>query len=198
MNEERIKKISILAEGYLFWAAEPVSKKTLAQAIESHMKQLGDTEPVETTHVHMALEALQQRLSVADSAIVLLLSDDEAELRLRAELSPFLDAIEKNERGRELGKAGMETLAIILYEQGATRRRIEYIRGVNAQFTLRNLLMRGLISKTEREGERSTVYVPTTETLSFLGITSTDQLPHAAEFKQKLSELQVAEDGRKD
>lgn len=192
MNEDLIKKISILAEGYLFWAAEPLSKKTLLKHISEHIGV-----DIEKDVGEKAFEHVQQKLAHSDAATMLVISTDEVELRLKTDISPFIESLEKHERGRELGKAGMETLAIIMYEGGATRRRIEYIRGVNAQFTLRSLLMRGLIAKTEKEGERSTVYIPTTETLSFLGITSLDQLPHAAEFAQTLQTLQVKEEDEK-
>ncbi len=86
--------------------------------------------------------------------------------------------MEKSERGGELSKASLETLAIIVYKNGVTRSEIDYIRGVNSSFILRNLYLRGLISKSEGEKKgRGAKYIPTVDLIRFLGITELTELP---------------------
>jgi segregation and condensation protein B len=89
---------------------------------------------------------------------------------------------------RDLGKAGLETLTIILYKHPIKRSEIDYIRGVNSSFILRNLLIRGLIERlTEKEGlGRGYLYKPTLELLSHLGVSKIENLPESASITSEL------------
>jgi len=84
----------------------------------------------------------------------------------------------KEELNKELSKASLETLSIILYKNGVGRSLIDYIRGVNSSFTLRALSIRGLIEKSiDKEDSRRYIYKPTFELLSFMGVKSVEELP---------------------
>jgi segregation and condensation protein B len=181
-DESQIKHISRLIEALLFWAAEPVPKAELQKKVGAHINS-----EVTDEDLAFALADLKSRLVSINSAIRATISETDVELRLSSDVSDFINSLESSERERDLGKAGLETLAIILYENGATRRRIEHVRGVNAQFTLRSLLMRGLIAKTEKEGERGARYIATPETFAFLGISSAADLPEFTAIKEKLN-----------
>ncbi len=81
------------------------------------------------------------------------------------------------------------TLSIILYKNGAARSEIDYIRGVNSSFILRNLLIRGLVEKdTDKKDSRRIIYKPTLETISYLGIGKIDELPEYATLSRTLEE----------
>ena len=89
---------------------------------------------------------------------------------------------------KDLGKAGLETLSIILYRGPATRRDIDYIRGVNSQFILRNLLIRGLVEKIQNpDDQRTFFYKPTFQLLSYLGIGKLEDLPEYLTMKNDLT-----------
>ncbi|HRH25919.1 MAG TPA: SMC-Scp complex subunit ScpB [Candidatus Paceibacterota bacterium] len=181
-DESQIKNISQLVEALLFWAAEPVPKAELQKKVGTFINS-----EVTEEDLALALADMESRLSAIGSAIRATVSEQDVELRLSSDVSDFISSLESGERDRDLGKAGLETLAIILYENGASRRRIEHVRGVNAQFTLRSLLMRGLIAKTEKEGERGARYIATPETFAFLGISSAADLPEFTAIKEKLN-----------
>jgi segregation and condensation protein B len=86
----------------------------------------------------------------------------------------FLNA----ELREKLTEAGLETLAIVAYKQPITRAEIEAIRGVNSQYTLRHLLMRGLIEKTSSAKDaRVLLYKTTHEFLQHLGLSEIKDLP---------------------
>jgi segregation and condensation protein B len=94
------------------------------------------------------------------------------------ETSDCIDLLIQDEQRRDIGKAGIETLSIIAYKGNVTRKEIEYIRGVNSQFALRGLLIRGLIDKKSAPyDERAMVYSITTEALMHLGIKNIEELP---------------------
>ena len=98
--------------------------------------------------------------------------------------------MQKEELNKELSKASLETLSIILYKNGVSRAEIDYIRGVNSSFTLRALSVRGLIEKTiDTKDNRRYIYKPSFDTLSFMGIKSAEELP---DYREVNNSIQVA------
>lgn len=96
----------------------------------------------------------------------------------------FLNA----ELREKLTDAAIETLAIILYKQPVTRVEIESIRGVNSQYILRQLSIRGLVEKhSSSEDGRRLVYKTTLEFMKHMGITDLKQLPDFDELTKNVS-----------
>jgi segregation and condensation protein B len=113
----------------------------------------------------------------------------------RQEAAPLIEGLVKEELSRDLGKAGLETLSTVLYKGPISRRDIDYIRGVNSQFILRNLLVRGLIEKiTDAKDERRFLYRPTFELLQSLGVSSVSDLPEYAKVQEELTALAKKEE----
>jgi segregation and condensation protein B len=96
----------------------------------------------------------------------------------KPENAAHVEAFTKSALTESLSKAALEVLAIIAYRAPVTRAEIDAIRGVNCSFTLRNLLLRGLI---EREGNpddsRGYIYRPAFRFLEVLGLSKTSELP---------------------
>jgi segregation and condensation protein B len=106
------------------------------------------------------------------------------------ESAPVIEKISKEEINRDLSKAAAETLAIVLYQGPIAKSKIDYIRGVNSVFILRNLQIRGLVEKTEHpEDKRSYLYQPTFELLSYLGVTKKEDLPEYGTVEKKIEEF---------
>ncbi|KKT20352.1 MAG: Chromosome segregation and condensation protein, ScpB [Parcubacteria group bacterium GW2011_GWB1_43_8] len=85
---------------------------------------------------------------------------------------------------------------LIIYKNTASRAEIDYIRGVNSSFILRNLLVRGLIEREVKRGEdRSYVYKPSLSLLEHLGVKSLEELPDFVSISAKLKEFLNAENG---
>ena len=85
----------------------------------------------------------------------------------------------------------METLAIIIYRQPISKVEIENIRGVNSQYILRQLLIRGLIEKVASTTDRrSQNYQPTIELMQHLGIKDMKELP---DFEELTKNIQLSE-----
>lgn len=163
---------------YLFIKGEPVARKEVA----------GYFSWDETTLAH-ALSNAQSALA----ALGLTLVDDgkELELRTASAAQALVEQIAKDELGRDIGRAGLETLAIVLYKGASSRAEIEYVRGVNSSHILRSLSMRGLVRRVPKPGdERSFLYEPTTELLSHLGASRIEDLPEYAVVRANLAELE--------
>jgi segregation and condensation protein B len=163
--------LDILIEAVLFYKATPQKKSAL-------MKLCAVDEQAFTA----ALEQLRSRLEFG--ALRLIETDTELSLVTAPELSEFVEFLRKQELKGEIGKAGAETLAIILYKEPVSRAEIDRIRGVNSSFILRTLLVKGLI---ERESHGNTYQFRITPALlSHLGITAKAELPRFSEFMNAL------------
>lgn len=163
-------------ESYLFMSASRINISNLSSIFTVSVSEVQD-----------ALDILENSLS--GHGIMLVRDDKTVFLATVPESAVWFEDIRKKELSTPLSKGAFETLAIILYQQGATKPEIDYIRGVNSQFMLRNLLMRGLIEKSpDPTDKRTTRYTPSIDTLKYLGITDNNQLPERELFTRMMSE----------
>ena len=168
-------ELSAQIEGLLFYKASPMKKSTLCKIFG-----------VDDAALDTALAALESRLQ--GGGVKLIRSESEVQLATAPELDQLIESVRKDEMKRDIGKAGAETLAIILYKGPVTRAEIDRIRGVNSSFILRNLLIRGLI---ERETEKnSSLFSVTPALLAHLGITNKTELPQYATVLDQLEKFE--------
>lgn len=178
MNDQQ-QTLANNIEALLFAFGRPTSRYELA-------KKLGATD----SEVEEGLVALRERLT---GGITLVDDGHNVELRTAAAVAELVERVQKEEYTREVGRAGLEALAAILYRGPLTRAEIDFIRGVNSSQTLRTLTMRGLVRKVQNpKDERSFLYEPTVELFASLGITSKQELPEYSATREKLSELEAA------
>lgn len=174
-------------EALLFYKGEAIKIKVL-------IKLLGTDLPAQTgkDSLENALTVLKEKLS--GRGLQLIQKEDEVMLATSPEMSDLIEQIRKDELTKDLGKAGAETLAIVLYKGPITRAEIDYIRGVNSTFILRNLLIRGLVEKVPNPSDqRSYLYKYTLELLSFLGISSIEELPEFDTVQDELIKFEESE-----
>ncbi|MBR9975954.1 MAG: SMC-Scp complex subunit ScpB [Bacteroidetes bacterium] len=90
---------------------------------------------------------------------------------------------------RRLTQSALETLAIIAFKQPISKPAIEGIRGVNAEYVVKSLLERNLISIVGREDSpgRPLLYGTTKNFLKHFGLSSINDLPKPREIKDLLS-----------
>ncbi|MEK7162543.1 MAG: SMC-Scp complex subunit ScpB [Patescibacteria group bacterium] len=171
--KELLKKL----EAILFIAGEPLSLERLSKILKKDKTALGE-----------ALSGLAGTLS--ERGLRLSEKDGEYLLVTAPELGKFVEDFMKEELGEELSRAALETLAVIVYKGPLSRSEIDYIRGVNSSFTVRNLMIRGLIErKVHPRDSRVWLYRPSFDFLKFMGLEKLDQLPGYNEFKKEMEEL---------
>lgn len=159
--------IDILIEGLLFYKSAPQKKQTILKLFAITEEELG-----------LAIQTLHHRLSTG--ATRLIETTEELQLVTTPELAPIIETLRKNELKVDMGKAGAETLAIILYQEPITRAEIDRIRGVNSSFILRNLLIRGLINRSHNKNRGGYEFTISPALLAHLGVTHKGQLPDFA------------------
>lgn len=121
--------------------------------------------------------------------------DDGTMVALRAapDAANLIEKARKEEYARDIGRAGLEVLAAILYRGASTRAQIDSIRGVNSSQTLRTLALRGLVRKMpDPRDERQYRYEPTVELLSHLGVAERSELPEYESVRAQLDALLIA------
>ena len=162
-------------ESILFYKGEPVSFKELASILK---------EPI--SNINEAVILLKEKLE--NRGMTLIENENEIGLYTSAEAGKMIEELRKEELSKELSKASLETISVILYGKNVSRSDVDFIRGVNSSFIIRNLLVRGLVEKKEHPTDaRKNIYLPTLELLSFMGVGDVKDLPDFEKVRETLS-----------
>ena len=161
------KKLQSIVESVLFVSGEPVKKSKL-------LKITG----VSIEEIEIALAALLEKYSQASSGLMLLSKGEEIQLVSRAENASHVENLVKSELADALSPAALEVVSIIAYRGPISKTEIEAIRGVNCSYTVRNLLLRGLIERSDNPRDsRGYVYQISFDFLKKLGMSDVKKLP---------------------
>lgn len=169
-----LDKLKSLVESLLFVSGEPLKIKKIAAAAGAPMAE-----------VREAVNLLRDDLRDGKRGVRLIEKDDEIQLATSAENSRLMDQFLKNEMEQDLSRASLETLAIAAYRGPIARIEIEEIRGVNCSYSLRYLLLRGLIERLENPADsRSWHYQISFDFLRKLNLAKKEDLPRYEELKK--------------
>ncbi len=174
-----MSSLSAQLEAILFYKGEPIKIEYLSTILNENGEKI-------TEQLHQLEEQLQGR------GLALIWLDDKVSLATSPETGSLIESLLKQELEKDLGKAGLETLAIILYQGPITRSHVDYIRGVNSTFIIRQLLIRGLVERIENPSDgRAFLYKPTIALLSFLGLRHIEDLPQYSEVRKELEQFKT-------
>ena len=158
-------------EAVLFTSASAVAKKQLMRVISCDEAQLADL-----------LEDLREKRK--ESGVVVIDDGLHVALVTNPSLEDFMEHLRKEDQAASLSRAMQETLSIIAYTGPIAKIDLDFLRGVNTQYILRRLTMRGLI-QDERKGRMRMVLV-TTDFLLHLGIQDVTELREYARIRQTI------------
>ncbi len=165
-------------ESILFVAGKPLTVKDFSKILEQ-----------QSFAIQSALDELVNERK--DSGVVVLENNGEYQLSTNSENSTIVKDFLNTDLREKLTDATVEVLAIIAYRQPISKAEIEAIRGVNSQYSVRHLLMRGMVEKVSNPNDaRSSLYQTTTEFLQHLGLTSVKDLP---EFEKLVENIKLPE-----
>ena len=154
-----------ILESILFVASKPLELKQLAHAT-------GQPE----SEVRQALKTLAE--DRREKGIVLLEANNRWQLATNPAHAETVTNFLNAELREQLTDATIEVLGIVAYRQPISHSEIEAIRGVNSQYSVRQLLMRGLVERIPNPRDsRSSLYQVTTDFLQQLGLQSIKDLP---------------------
>lgn len=165
-------------ESVLFVSSKPLATEQLAKFVGAPEQE------VETALTNLVEQKKHE-------GIVLLNVNGYWQLATHPENVELVKSFLNADLREKLTDATVEVLGIIAYRQPVSKAEIESIRGVNSQYSVRQLLMRGLIEKIPNPSDsRSSLYQVTTEFLQHLGLQSVKDLP---EFEKLTSSIKLPE-----
>ena len=172
--------------GALLFASEsPLTAAELREAIRSVEPEEGDNREVMEVYktctgreVDAALKGLEKALDVAGCGFKLVCTGGTYRLQTTSSCGRYVRAMLKMDRPTRLGRASLETLAIIAYRQPITKSEIEEIRGVDVTAnikTLMDLQVIRLVGRSELPGHPF-LYGTTPLFLEHFGLADLQQL----------------------
>lgn len=111
-------------------------------------------------------------------------------MQTRPEYAAWITQFFKMDKGQKLGRAAMESLAIISYRQPITRAEIDEIRGVDSGGPIRSLVDKNMVRPMGRRKApgKPMMYGTTKRFLEYFGLAGLSDLPTLEEFRKELDE----------
>lgn len=166
INPQSPRDMKAPLEALLFVAPGPVTTAQLAAALE-----------ITPDEVEVGLTQLSEELQ--GRGLRLQRHAGQLQLTTAPEMAPLVERFLGLEATSHLSRAALEALAIIAYQQPATRPQVDAIRGVNSDGVIKSLLSKSLLQEVGRaEGPgRPILYTTTADFLQHFGLNSLDELP---------------------
>jgi len=193
--------------GSLLFASEtPLTANELRDAVraveaaEGENKEIVDVYRTCTSReIDQALRGIEKALEVAASGFRLVCTGGTYRLQTVPSCGRYVRAMLKLDRPSRLGRASLETLAIVAYRQPITKAEIESIRGVDVTAnikTLSDLQLVRLVGKSELPGHPF-LYGTTPFFLEHFGLASLQQLNDLDPTLQRSNPRKKAEEYKK-
>lgn len=174
MEEKNLKNYCPAIEAMLFVYGEPLEIKTISEFLE-----IGEEE------TKTAISDLKKKLNEDEGGLVLISQGNRVQLATKPEFSALAEKMIKSEFEESLTPAALETLAVIAYLGPVSRPKIDYVRGVNSSYTIRNLMLRGLIERvSEDKSGNAFLYQASFDMLKYLGISRVEELPDYGRYRE--------------
>lgn len=172
--------------GALLFASEtPLTAAELREAVKAVEAEDGENKEVMDVYrtctakeIAEAIRGVEKALEVAGCGFRLVCTGGAYRLQSEPSCGRYVRALLKMDRPNRLGRASLETLAIIAYRQPLTKSEIEAIRGVDVSAnikTLTDLQLVRLVGKSELPGHPF-LYGTTPLFLEHFGLASLQQL----------------------
>ena len=167
------KEIEQIIEAILFSSSQAISFKQLSALIEIE----GSRE------LRKLVQNLNQQYTVSGRVFRIQEVAGGFQMRTEAQFRPWIKRLEPI-KPIKLSLPTIETLAIVAYKQPITRANVEFIRGVDSTYTIRNLLQRKLIKVVGKEPVpgRPILYGTTKFFLEVFGLKNINNLPSLEEL----------------
>ena len=165
-----ITNVEAAIEAILFAAGYPVKYEKLSEVLGLTPKE-----------IKLLVENMAVTMNAENSprGIHLLTFDDSCQLCTKERFAPYIREALGIRRGGNLSASSLEVLAIVAYNQPATRAFVDAVRGVDSSYAVSSLIDKGLIEGVGRLDApgRPVLYGTTEKFLRVFGFNSLDDLP---------------------
>jgi segregation and condensation protein B len=174
-----IQEAKSVIENILFVSGGPVSADKFVELFGGELSrdQIGDIiRDIQGEYESLALDIVE----VAEGW----------RMQTRPEYAAWITQFFKMDKGHKLGRAAMESLAIIAYRQPITRAEIDEIRGVDSGGPIRSLVDKNMVRPMGRRKApgKPMMYGTTKRFLEYFGLAGLSDLPTLDEFRKELDE----------
>lgn len=186
MPEDNIKSV---IEALLFVSDNPLTIEKIKSVLDN----------LETTEIRKIVEELGNEYEKSHRGIRIIEIAGGFRMATAPKLAPFLKKLYKARRIEKLSKPALETLAIVAYKQPVTKLEIEFIRNVNIDGVVKNLLDKGLIriAGRKKSAGRPFVFGTSRQFLEYFGLKSLEELPRIENLQKALVLERINDDVKK-
>jgi segregation and condensation protein B len=180
-----------ILEALFFATDEPLSMKQVADILQPLNE--GDGSPAVTPDsVLESVEVLNREYEHSGRAFRIIKIAGGYQFATLPRFGTWLGRMVREKSKRKLSVSALESLAVIAYKQPVTKPEIEAIRGVNADYVLRTLLERSLVTIVGRAATpgRPLLYGTTREFLKHFGLNDLSELPKPREIDELMAEAE--------
>lgn len=158
-----------ILEGLLFASGNSVPIKRLSEVLEMSEKEATE----------LIWELKDEYDNDSNRGIHIIQLEDSYQLCTKREYYDYIHILREKNRRASLTNAGLEVLSVVAYNQPVTRGTIEFIRGVNSDGALNNLVGAGLVEEVGRleAPGRPILFGTTEEFLRCFNLSSLSELP---------------------
>lgn len=173
-------------EALIFVAKYPIDVKAIKNSIEAAY----DTQ-LEKEDIRKAIEYLQGKYEDEQYSFELVEIAEGFQFLTKGAFYPIVESFLKQDNPKRLSRAALETLSIIAYKQPVVKSEVEFIRGVNCDYTIQKLLEKELIEIKGREDSpgKPLIYATSEKFMNYFGLKSIKDLPQLKEFQEKEEEI---------
>lgn len=176
-------------EAVLFIHGEPITLKKLGSVLGVEQEELAGL----MKSLAASLEEPSRGLTLSmEGSVEQVFGDKDwhkrkVQLVTKPAFGNIVESFVKEDLKEDLTPASVEALSLIAYFGPITRAELEYLRGVNSSFILRNLSVRGLIERDAETGEGGVPrYRLSFDCMHHLGIGNPRELPDYDAFREVL------------
>jgi segregation and condensation protein B len=178
-------------EALVFASDEPLSLKAIVDIVGESDDGSGGWN-VRPDVIRECLNALNEEYERTGRSFRLVEIAGGYQFATQKHFGHWLGRMVREKSKRKLTVPALESLAVIAYKQPVTKPEIEAIRGVNADYVLRSLLERNMITIVGRAATpgRPLLYGTTREFLKHFGLNDLSDLPKPREIDELLAEAE--------
>lgn len=191
MTGEQATSLKQIIEALLFATDEPLAVKEILNILGDYEGELPQRR-INEQSVLECIDQLNKEYESAGRAMHIVKVAGGYQFATLPLYAVWLGKMVKERSKRKLSVSALESLAVIAYKQPVTKPEIESIRGVNADYVIRSLMERNMITIVGRAATpgRPLLYGTTKEFLRHFGLNDLSELPKPREIDELMAEAE--------
>lgn len=171
-----------MVEAIIFASTEPIPPDKILECIQR--------EGIGKTDIKDAVDELNKEFIEQKRSIRIVKIAGGYQFATHPQFDKWVSRLFAQKAEKKLSQSGLEVLAIVAYRQPITRSEIEKIRGVNADWTIRSLMEKNLITVVGREEApgKPLLFGTTKGFLEHFGLFDIGELPKLKEIEDLIRE----------